>query len=443
MVRDTHTGRNSQQRCGNAPAPGSASPVSGTSAERVALLAARRIVLKLGTNVVADSEGGVNRERLKALAASVARLRAAGRQIVIVSSGAVGLGRDRLQLPSARARDLVTRQACAAVGQVRLMSAYEQLFSAHELPVAQVLLTESDFSDRKRCANLRHTIEKLLKLGVVPIVNENDTVSTAELEYLTPTSAKPAPAGGPGDPAPSSTSQRPGAPKGTTGAAKIFSDNDRLAALVMSRVEADALVLLSNVDGILRNQNDQAEVIPLVTQITPELRGIVTGPSSGGRGGMVTKLEAAEIATRAGGVAIIANGKNPGTLDRIFAGDAVGTLLAPSVRVVGKRRWIMYAADVRGRVTVNRGAHDALLAGKASLLCAGVTRIDEAFEREDVISIVTSDGREFARGIANFSHAEAERMLRDGENRPAAKPLVSRENLAFVSSPSDERVTQE
>jgi glutamate 5-kinase len=409
MVRNVQTGRDSQENCGKVPA------------ERAALLAARRIVLKLGTNVVAASEGGVNRERLKALAASVARLRAAGRQIVIVSSGAVGLGRDRLQLPSARARDLVTRQACAAVGQVRLMSAYEQLFSPHGLAVAQVLLTESDFSDRKQCANLRHTIEKLLKLGVVPIVNENDTVSTAELEYR--------------DPSPTPATLPSGAPKSSTSSARIFSDNDRLAALVMSRVEADALVLLSNVDGILRRQGSSTEVIPLITQITPELRSIVTGPSSGGRGGMATKLEAAEIATRAGGVALIANGKTPGILDRIFAGDCVGTLLEPSVRVVGKRRWIMYAADVRGRVTVNRGAHDALLAGKASLLCAGVTHINDPFDREDVISIVTSDGREFARGIANFSHAEAERMLRNGENRPAAKPLVSRENLAFISSP--------
>ncbi len=385
------------------------------SAERSALLAARRIVLKLGTNVVADNEGGIHRDRLEALAASVERLRGGGRQIVIVSSGAVGLGRNRLQLDGARARDLVTRQACAAVGQVLLMSAYEELFTGHGLPVAQVLLTESDFTDRQRCANLRHTIEKLLKLGVVPIVNENDTVSTAELEFRASSTAA-------GD-------------EESARSTRVFSDNDRLAALVMSRIEADALVLLSNVDGILlrKGEGAAAEVIPLVTQITPELRSIVSGPSAGGRGGMVTKLEAAEIATRAGGIVIIANGKSAGILDRIFAGDEVGTVFAPIARVVGKRRWIMYAADVRGRVTVNRGAHDALLTGKASLLCAGVTCIDNPFDRRDVISIVTNDGHEFARGIANFSHLEAERIMRGGDGRPAAKPLVSRENLAFLA----------
>jgi glutamate 5-kinase len=267
------------------------------------------------------------------------------------------------------------------------MHAYEKLFSAHGVKIAQVLLTEDDFADRRRYSNLQRTMERLLKLGVVPIVNENDTVSTAELEY----------AGG--------------------GAARIFSDNDRLAALVMSKLESDALVLLSDVDGLLvpkphgltdgTERDEELMVLPYVAEVTPELKALASGPSTTGRGGMVTKLEAAEIAMRAGGVAVIANGTRADTLARIFAGDAVGTAFVPTSRMAGKRRWIAYAAGVRGRVVVNAGAREAILRGKASLLASGVVRVERDFEPQDVVSIADAEGHEFARGIARRASREA------------------------------------
>jgi glutamate 5-kinase len=347
---------------------------------------ARRVVVKLGTNVVAEADGALCNLRLEKFAASIAKLTGAGIQVVIVSSGAVGLGRGRIGLHRTRTADLVTRQACAAVGQALLMHSYERLFGAHHVNIAQVLLTEDDFMERRRSSNLRHTMEKLLKLGVVPIVNENDTVSTAELEYV-----------------------REGAKT------RIFSDNDRLAALVASKLDANALVLLTNVEGLLRpahKSNDSSAgeriLVPLVTQITPELKALASGPSQGGRGGMLTKLEAAEIATRAGAVVVIADGTRPDILDRVFRGEAVGTAFLPASRMRGKRRWIAYAADVRGRVVVNAGAQTAITSGKASLLWSGVIGVQRRFHASDVISIADTEGREIARGMANHGSDEAE-----------------------------------
>jgi glutamate 5-kinase len=376
--------------------------------ERAKLLrSARRIVFKLGTNVVAEPESGLCVSRLEPLVASFAGLKQAGMQIVLVSSGAVGLGRGLLGLHSTRTQDVVTKQACAAVGQAQLMQAYELMFRPHGVKIAQVLLTEDDFIDRRRSSNLRQTIEKLLKLGVVPIVNENDTVSTAELEYL---------------------------PEGSR--TRIFSDNDRLAGLVASRIDAQALILLSNVEGLLQLDKPsggtaatQPGLIPLVTEITPELKALAMGPSQGGRGGMLTKLEAAEIATRAGGIVIIADGRQPGIVDSIFHGQAVGTAFIPSGRMPAKRRWIAYAADVRGRILVNAGAREAILRGKASLLWSGVVKIERRFKPLDVISIADQDGREFARGIANHGSEDATAAKRT--NRAKGGVLITRNNIVI------------
>ena len=304
-------------------------------AERERLLrSARRIVIKVGTSTVTGDEGELCLERVEPIVRSIAALMKAGRQVVLVSSGAVGLGRGWLGLHPSRLKDLVTKQACAAVGQGLLMDAYKNLFAKWEIKIAQVLLTEEDFTNWGRYSNLQHTMEKLIGFGVLPIVNENDTVSTAELETVAPAS----PTGGPGT------------------RAVAFSDNDRLAALVMSGLEADALVLLTNVDGLLRpaSENGQAgEVIPLVEEITPELMSLGAGPSASGRGGMRTKLEAATIAMNCGGTAVIANGSVSGAIDRVFAGDQIGTAFLPAKRMRGKRRWIAYAAGVRGRVVVD------------------------------------------------------------------------------------------
>jgi glutamate 5-kinase len=384
------------------------------SEQQKRLRAARRAVIKLGTGIVTGSDGQFNVEHLAPVARTIAALKKDGRQVVLVSSGAVGLGRGRLGLHRDRLNDLVMRQACAAVGQSLLMHEYEKLFQAHGIQLAQVLLTEGDFVDRNRYSNLRQTMEALLKLGVLPIVNENDTVSTAELDYLNIRAGE-----------------------------RIFSDNDRLAALVMSHIEADVLVLLTDVDGLMQlgptGAKDAAAVIPLVEEISPELKSLALGPSEGGRGGMFTKLDAAEIAMQAGGVAVIANGKKPDTLARIFEGEPAGTVFLSKTRMAGKRRWIAYAAGVRGRVVVNAGARDALTGGKASLLASGVVRVEGEFEAAEVVSIVDDAGLEFARGISDYSRGDAEGMIGNGSKGPAngrvhgrASVLVKRDNIVLM-----------
>jgi glutamate 5-kinase len=384
------------------------------------LKAARRVVIKVGTSTVTGAKGELCAERMEPIASSIARLMTAGRQVVLVSSGAIGRGRGRLGLHHSRLHDLVTKQACAAVGQNLLMDAYKSLFSAREVKVAQILLTEEDFSDWRRYSNLRRTMDKLLGFRILPIVNQNDTVSTAEIETI---------------------------PARTRTAA--FSDNDRLAGLVMSGLEADALVLLTNVAGLLQRGGSEtlehlhresgSEVIWLVGEITTELKALAAGPSANGRGGMVTKLEAAEIAMDCGGIALIANGQERDILDRIFAGERIGTAFLPSKRIRGKRRWIVHAADVRGRVIVDRGAQQAITQRKASLLVSGVVRIESHFAPLDVVSIVDRDGREFARGIANCASHETEQVLRrrtsdsDKAQQCVSSPiLVRRDNIVLL-----------
>jgi len=369
------------------------------------LRSAKRIVIKLGTSTVTGSQGELSLERIDPLVRAIAVLQTGGRQVVLVSSGAVGLGRGWLGLHPSRLKDMATKQACAAVGQSLLMEAYKRLFGEHSVKIAQVLLTEEDFSNWQRYSNLRRTMEKLIGFGVVPIVNENDTVSTAELETV-----------------------------GESSRSAAFSDNDRLAALVMSGLEADALVLLTNVDGLLdtgiasklkrMGSASRAQVIPVIAKLTPELRAIASGPSESGRGGMITKLEAAEIAMNCGGVAVIANGNRAEVLARIFAGEPEGTVFLPSNRMKGKRRWLAYAAGVRGRIVVDAGAQRAVTRGKASLLSSGVVRVEKPFGPMDVVSIANLEGQEFARGIANCA----------SEATATARVLITRDNIVLLES---------
>jgi len=373
--------------------------------DRRPLRDARRVVIKLGTSTVTDSRGELALVRLEPIVCAIASLQTSRHQSVLVSSGAVGLGRGWLGLHPSRLKDMVTRQACAAVGQSLLMETYKRLFGAFDVKIAQVLLTEEDFSNWQRYSNLRRTMEKLIGFGVVPIVNENDVVSTAELETVSDNPRSVA-----------------------------FSDNDRLAALVMSGLEADALVLLTNVDGLLtadapkskRGPAHRRTAIPLISKITPELRALARGPSESGRGGMITKLEAAEIAMNCGGVAVIANGNLPDTLPRIFDGEPEGTVFLPSSRMRGKRRWLAYAAGVRGRIVVDAGAQRAITRGKASLLSSGLVRVEKAFSPLDVVSIANLDGDEFARGIANCASDAA----------ASTRVLVTRDNIVLLERES-------
>jgi glutamate 5-kinase len=290
------------------------------------------------------------------------------------------------------------------------------MFSAWNIKVAQLLLTGEDFSNWGRYTKLRRTIEKLLTLRVLPIVNENDTVSTAEIESLDGENRTAA-----------------------------FSDNDRLAALVMSGLDGDVLILLTNVDGFLQKrpagsgENSELQTVPLIAKVTPELKGLASGPAAGGRGGMLTKLEAGEIAMNCGRIAVIANGTKPDILERIFAGEPVGTAFVQAQRIRGKRRWIAYAAGVRGRVTVDAGARRAITQGKASLLTSGVERVDGTFSPMDVVSIVDNSGQEIARGIVTCASNKAEEMVKrknaaSGKTRQASSPhiLVRRDNIVLL-----------
>ena len=280
---------------------------------REQVAASARMVVKIGTNVLMRDDGGVSIGAFYGIAESLANIRRAGREVLLVSSGAVGLGMQRLELP-ARPSELTLVQACAAVGQSRLMSMYDDAFDKLGFRVAQVLLTEDDFLDSRRHENLRATLTTLLQLGVIPVINENDTVSTAELDR---------PAGGPA-PGPALGPER----------VRIFGDNDKLSALVMTHIDADLLVLLSDVDGLYTDdpQAKGAVLIPELDSLDERVRGYARGGNGRGRGGMETKLEAVRIANEEGRPAIIANGRTPGVLDAILAGRPIGTLFFPGKR---------------------------------------------------------------------------------------------------------------
>lgn len=267
------------------------------------LQSAKRIVIKMGTNVLLNREGKVAFGRLYNLAESIVSLRHQQREILLVVSGAVALGVNRIGLKE-RPRDLASMQACAAIGQSRLMSIYADAFGKLDQQIAQVLLTEDDFRDPIRYANLKSTFSALLELGVIPVINENDTVSTVEIER------------------PDST-ERPvkNRPK------RIFGDNDKLSALVMAHVKAELLILLSDVDGVFDGEpgSANAKFLDRIDHIDDHIRGMAHGAGSRGRGGMLSKLEAAEIALHAGGCAIIANGAKPRIVERICSGEPAGT----------------------------------------------------------------------------------------------------------------------
>jgi len=374
-------------------------------AARAPLALTRRLVLKLGTNVIMRPDGLPALGRLYGIMESVATLVHQGREVLLVSSGAIGLGARQLGLPGAP-KLLAGKQACAAVGQGRLMAFYQDGFARLGLVAAQVLLTEYDFSNRQRYLNLRATLEHLLKLGVVPIINENDTVSTVELEVPERFHTEP-----------------------------VFGDNDKLSALVASGVAADTLLILSDVAGLYTanpHKDPQARLIPRVAALTPALEACADGAGSRGRGGMASKLGAVRVAVRAGTRVLIADGAEPGILDRVLSGQEVGTLFEPGRRLRGRKRWIAHAGQLSGRIRVNPGAREALRAGRVSLLCAGVVALEGAFERDDVVAIADLDGHDFARGIATMGHQEATRQLERTAPPGGGRVLVSRDTFVLL-----------
>ena len=351
--------------------------------ERKEFLNVKRIVIKLGTNVLRNSEGEVALSRIYSFIDDISRLVKNGKEVIIVTSGAVGLGKKKLNLKSTEGDGV--KQACAAVGQSRLMSFYENGFGVHDIPIAQILLTEDDFSTRHRYLSLRTTLNKLLEMGVVPIINQNDTVSTIELADR------------------------------LAGMKVSFSDNDKLSALVSSELDADLLILLSDIDGLYTanpKENPDAKLIKEVKSVTDEILELGTEASEGGRGGMKTKLEAAKLVTRFGGKVLIANGKIPYIIARIFSGEDLGTMFIPtSENLSGKKRWIGYATNVRGKLIVNEGARKAVLDGNTSLLPIGVVKVENDFNQGEVVSVCDERGEEFARGMVNYNSEECRKLI--------------------------------
>jgi glutamate 5-kinase len=344
-----------------------------TAAHR--LTDAKRVVVKVGSSLLVDAEKGrLNRSWLESFVADVARLRRRGQEVILVSSGAIALGRRHLNLSPGKLR-LEESQAAAAVGQIRLAHAYKELLDVHEITVAQILLTLGDTEQRRRYLNARGTLNTLLSLGAVPVINENDTVATAEIRY---------------------------------------GDNDRLAARVAQMVSADCLVLLSDIDGLYSENphvNPAAEFISRVLEISTQIEAMAGGVSSAmGSGGMQTKIAAAKIAVGAGCHLCIAKGAFQHPLKRIEDGARCTWFVPSSTPVATRKQWIAGTLKPAGAIAVDEGAVRALISGK-SLLPAGVTRAVGRFERGDTVSIVGPDGTEVARGICAYSDGDAARII--------------------------------
>ncbi len=351
--------------------------------DREKFIEAKRIVIKLGTNVLRGDDGHVSLPRVFSFIEDISNLVHDGKEVIVITSGAVGLGKKRLGLDSTEGTAL--KQACAAIGQSKLMSIYETGFDTYGLVAAQILLTEDDFSIRTRYLSLRTTLNKLLELGVIPVINQNDTVSTIEI-------------------APRYANMQ-----------VCFSDNDKLSALVASELDADLLIILSDVDGLFDKNpktNPDAKIIREVPEVTDEIYALGTDASEGGRGGMRTKLKAARLVTRFGGKVLIANGKVPFIIKKIFNGEDYGTMFLPQNEGLSdKKRWIGYATNILGGIMVNSGAKKALINETKSLLPIGVVKIINEFNKGDVVSIVDENNEEFARGIVNYNSEACTKLV--------------------------------
>lgn len=328
----------------------------------------RRAVLKLGTGLLTSGKAELDTARLHRIGEQVAALREKGIEVVIVSSGAIGLGMGQLRLTE-RPADLPTLQACAAIGQAILMDLWRRAFAPCGSMVAQILLTHEDVRSRQRHLAVRATFERLISLGVIPVVNENDTVSADEIK---------------------------------------FGDNDKLSALVASLVDADLLVILSTVAGLL-DYDQGGRLIPFVEQITPEIEALAGGTTNPKAvGGMRSKISAARIATQSGCGVFIGSGDDPALLLHLFAGRAVGTFFAPHrLPLHSRKRWLAFFQQPRGTVRIDAGAAEALAKRGSSLLARGLTTVEGFFQSGEIVNIADPEGRVLARGVCQYSSAEA------------------------------------
>lgn len=335
----------------------------------------RRIVIKVGSRVLTQEDMTLDQAFFTRFCGKLAELNRSGTEVIVVSSGAIAAGRSLLGL-NARPRTIAESQATAAVGQIELMQAYKRSFEAYGQQVAQVLLTHADLSDRGRFLNARHTLMVLLELGVIPLINENDTVAVEEI---------------------------------------MVGDNDNLSAMVASLVGADLLTILSDIDGLYDSdpqRNPDARLIPVIEEVAVEVveYGADT-PSDVGIGGMVTKLEAARRAASYGISTIIANGKDSTALDCLFAGESIGTLILPSrERLGGRKHWIAYTLRPAGYITVDDGARQAIVDDGKSLLPSGIVAVRGEFGIGDPVELVDGQGIAFARGLVSYTTREIDRI---------------------------------
>ncbi len=370
---------------------------------REALTRARRCVVKIGSALITNGGQGLDVAAIDNWVAQMAALRARGLEVLLVTSGAVAAGMQRLGVRS-RPHELHELQALAAVGQMGLIQLYETAFQRHGLYTAQVLLTHEDLADRRRYLNARSTLRTLIRHGVVPVINENDTVATEEIR---------------------------------------FGDNDTLAALVANLVEADVLVILTDQAGLFERDPRQDPSARLVTQGAAGDRRLLEmagGSGALGRGGMRTKLLAAEKAARSGAATVIAWGREPDVLRRILAGEVIGTYLVPAQgRVAARKQWLAAHAQVRGRLTLDAGACRVIREAGRSLLPVGVKAVEGEFTRGEIVSCVDPEGREVARGLVNYSADEARRIMGQASDRIEAilgyvdePELIHRDNMVVT-----------
>jgi glutamate 5-kinase len=353
--------------------------LGGSAVDRRELLGrVRKVVVKVGTGSLSNEQGGLDEAQVARLAEQVHALRRRGLQVVVVSSGAIGAGMNALGLAQ-RPKRLPDLQSCAAVGQGKLMVAYDRCFRKHGYHAAQVLLTREDFSDHRRYLNASNALNAICAMGAVPIINENDTISVEELDLT-------------------------------------FGDNDRLAALVTILLGADMLILLTDVEGLYENADApvaQRRVVPVVQKVTDEIRQMASSARSrAGTGGMVSKIEAARMATEAGAAALVVDARQPKVLETVFDGEAIGTLFLPGKkRLAGHKRWLRFGSRPRGYVIVDAGARRALAEGGKSLLPSGIKGVRGEFERGDLVCVCDEQGKEFAHGLVNYAAGEIQKIM--------------------------------
>jgi len=367
----------------------------------------KRIVVKFGTSLLTAGTKQLNPARMTDLVTQLARVRLNGGELVAVSSGAIAAGREKLGL-TRKVKGIPYKQVLASVGQSRLMNIYERLFGEHNLTVAQALLTKADLLDRAGYLNTRNTLLALLELGVISIVNENDVVAVDEIQE------------------------------------NKFGDNDNLSAMVANLIDADLLLIMTDIAGLFTadpNVHPEAKLIPVVKKIDKNIESLVSGSTSGlGTGGMVTKIEAAKLATASGVTVVIADGRLLDVIERVAGGEAIGTRFLPLHTGLDSRaRWMLSGLSTRGQVTIDSGAAAALKKYPRSLLAAGIVQVNGSFERGDIVEIMDAQGVKIACGICNYAAGEIEKIKGKHSDEivkklgPGAAPeVVHRNNLVMV-----------